>query len=135
MPPLSENTPRDYQIGEKEDYPVEAAAKIFEGAAVGENAAGFSRPLVALDPFQGFAEEEADNAGGLAGDIRVRVKSKGRIVLDVATAAITSNDRPAVYAAADDTFTLVAAGSTKIGYVSRFISGTTCVVEFDARGI
>lgn len=135
MPPLTENTPRDYQVGEKEDYPVAAAVQIFEGAAVGENAAGYSRPLVALDAFQGFAEEEADNSAGLAGAINVRVKSKGRIVLAVATSAITSNDGAAVYASDDGTFTLVSTGNTKIGYVSRWISGTNCVVEYDARGI
>ncbi len=135
MPPLTENTPRDHQIGEKEDYPVAAAVRVFEGAAVGENAAGYSRPLVALDKFQGFAEEEADNTSGLAGAINVRVKTKGRIVLAVATSAITSNDRPAVYASDDGTFTLVSTANTKIGYVSRWISGTNCVVEYDARGV
>lgn len=132
---LSANTPRTYQVGEQEEYPVAASAHIYEGSAVGENAAGYARALVAADKFLGFAVFEADNSSGSAGDIRVEVKRKGSIVLDVATTAITSNDRPAVYASDDGTFTLVSSGNSKIGYVSRWISGTTCVVEFDARGI
>jgi len=132
---LSANTLRDYQVGEKETLPVKASTQIFEGAAVGEDAAGYSRGLVAGDPFQGFAEAEADNSAGAAGAINVTVKTKGRIVLAVVGTSITSNDGPAVYASADGTFTLTSTSNTKIGYVSRWISGTNCVVEFDARGI
>ena len=132
---LSANQPRVYQVADKEDYPVAAAATIFEGAAVGENASGYARPLVAGDPFLGFAEFRADNAAGLAGAIRATVKKKGNIVLNVAGSNITSNDRPAVYASDDGTFTLTQGANSKIGYVSRWESGTQCVVEFDARGI
>lgn len=135
MTTLSANEARDYQVGEQEDYPVIAADIIYEGAAAGENAAGYARPLVAGDPFLGFAVEKADNAAGSAGEIRVTVKSKGRIVVPVVGASITSNDRPAVYASDDNTFTLTSTSNSKIGYVSRWISGTDCVVEFDARGI
>lgn len=136
MTTLAANAPRTYQGGDKEDYPVIASDIIYEGACVGENASGYARPLVAADPFLGFAEEKADNATGAAGDINVRVKRKGSIVVPVVGAsAITANDGPAVYASDDDTFTLTLTSNTKIGYVSRWISGTNCVVDFDARGI
>lgn len=135
MPPLSENTPRAYQVGEHEEYPVRASSRIYEGAAVGEDAAGYARPLTAGDAFLGFAVFEANNSAGLAGAIRTEVKKKGNIVVDVVGTSITSNDRPAVYASDDGTFTLTVGSNTKIGYVSRWISGTKCVVEFDARGI
>ena len=59
------------------EYPVIAADIIYRGAAVGENGSGYSRPLVALDPFQGFAEAKADNAAGAAGDKTVFVRQKG----------------------------------------------------------
>jgi len=132
---LSANTPRDYQVGEKEAYPVAASEVIYEGAAVGENAAGYARALQAGDKFLGFAEFKADNTSGAAGAIRAEVKTKGRVRLTVVGSAITSNDRPAVYASDDGTFTLTVGSNSKIGYVSRWISGTDCVVEFDARGI
>lgn len=133
MTTLAKDTPRDYQLGEKEDYPVIASDIIYEGAAVGENASGYARPLVALDPFLGFAERKADNSAGAAGDINVTVKTRGRVRLTVAGAtAITANDRPAVYASDDGTFTLTSTGNTKIGYVSRWIASTDCIVEFDA---
>lgn len=135
MTTRASNVARAFQVGEREDYPVIAADIIYEGSAVGENASGYARPLVAADKFLGFAMAKADNSAGVAGAINVEVKTKGRVVLDVATSAITSNDRPAVYASDDDTFTLVSTGNSKIGYVSRWISGTSCVVEFDARGI
>lgn len=132
MTTLSKNKTREFSLGDEEEYPVVAADIIFQGAAVGENGAGYSRPLVAADPFQGFAIAQADNSTGGAGETTVRVKARGRIVLDIAGIAITANDRPAVYASDDDTFTLAAAGNSLIGYVSRWISAGTALVEFDA---
>jgi hypothetical protein len=37
-----------------------------------------------------------------------------------------------VYASDDDTFTLTSTSNSKIGFVRRHISSTTCLVEFDA---
>ena len=132
MTTLAKNKTREFSLGDEEEYPVVAADIIFQGSAVGENGAGYSRPLVAADPFQGFAIAQADNSAGGAGEVTVRVKARGRIVLDIAGIAITANDRPAVYASDDDTFTLTAAGNSLIGYVSRWISAGTALVEFDA---
>lgn len=132
MTTLAVDTPRDYQLGEIEEYPVIAADIIYEGAAVGENGLGYSRPLVALDVFQGFALEQVDNSAGSAGDKRVRVRTRGRVVLAISGIAITANDRPAVYASDDNTFTLTALSNSLIGYVSRWVSTGVAVVEFDA---
>ncbi|GJL93478.1 cytoplasmic protein [Hyphococcus sp.] len=134
MTTLAARKPREFFIGDIEDYPVIAADTIFEGAAVGENGAGYSRPLQAGDPFQGFAVEgTVDNSDGAAGDKNVRVRTRGRIELPVAGATtIAANDRPAVYASDDDTFTLTASTNSLIGYVSRWISSGVAVVEFDA---
>lgn len=116
----------------REEYPVVAADIIYRGAAVGENASGYSRPLVAADVFQGFAVAKADNASGAAGDLRVTVEQKGFVELDISGAAVTTNDRVAVYASDDDTFTLTATSNSLIGYVSRWVSTGKAVVEFDA---
>lgn len=132
MTTLAADKPRTYQLGEIEEYPVIAADIIYEGAAVGENGSGYARPLVAADPFLGFNIETADNAAGSAGDIRVKVKTRGRIVLPISGLAITANDRPPVYASDDDTFTLTSSGNTRIGHVSRWVSTGIAVVEFDA---
>ena len=132
---LAENTPRTYQVADKEDYLVASGEIIYEGAAVGENTAGYARALQAADKFLGFAEFKADNSLGSAGAILVKAKKKGNIILEVAGSDITSNSRPAVYASDDGTFTLTSTSNSKIGYVSRWISGTQCVVEFDSRGI
>jgi len=123
---------RDLQLGDIEEYPAIAADIIYQGSAVGENGSGYSRPLVAGDVFQGFALEQCDNSAGSAGDKRVKVRSRGRIVLPIASIAITANDRPPVYASDDDTFTLTASTNSLIGYVSRWVSTGVAVVEFDA---
>lgn len=132
MTTLATDTPRDYQLGEIEEYPVIASDIIFEGAAVGENASGYARPLVAGDAFLGFAERKADNSAGAAGAVRVRVKTRGRIKLAVASLAITDNDRVAVYASDDNAFTKTPTANSKIGWVSRFISTGIGIVDFEA---
>lgn len=133
MTTLAANKLRDYQLGDKEEYPVVAADIIYQGAAVGENASGYARPLQAGDPFLGFAEAIADNASGAAGAINVNVLKRGNIVLPISGLAITANDRPIVYASDDDTFTLTASTNSPIGTVSRWISTGFAVVEFDAQ--
>ena len=133
MATLVSNAPRNYVVGFSEEYPVIAGDIIYEGAAVGENGSGYSRPLVAGDPFQGFASAKADNSAGAAGAVNVVVLKTGRIVVPVVGAsAITANDCPAVYASDDNTFTLTSTSNTLIGYVSRWISGTMCVVNFNS---
>lgn len=132
MTTLAADKSRDYQLGDLDEYPVIAADIIYEGAAVGENASGYARPLAAADVFLGFALETADNAAGSAGDKRVKVRTRGCAVLPIAGLAITANDRPAVYASDDDTFTLTATSNSLIGYVRRWVSTGVAVVEFDA---
>jgi len=132
MATLAVATPRTFQLGDLEDYPAVAGDIIYQGAAVGENGVGYSRPLVAGDVFQGFALETCDNAGGSAGDKRVHTRKRGNAVLPITGIALTANDRAAVYASDDNTFTLTATGNSLIGYVSRWDGPGTAVVEFDA---
>lgn len=132
MATLAADTPRAFELGDIEEYPVIADDIIYEGAAVGENASGYSRPLAAGDVFQGFAERQADNSGGSAGDKTVRVKTRGKVQLAISGLAVTANDRVAVYASDDNTFTLTATSNSLIGYVSRWVSTGVGIVEFDA---
>jgi len=131
MATLAADKSRAYELGEHNDLPVIAADIIYEGSAVGDNGAGYARPLVAGDPFRGFAFAKADNSAGAAGDINVRVRRCGDIVLPIAALAITDVGKD-VYASDDDTFTLTQSTNTRIGKVKRFIatgSGVVCFCE------
>lgn len=132
MPTATADIQRDYALGDQEDYPAVANDIIYQGSAVGENGSGYSRPLVAGDVFQGFALEQCDNTGGSAGDQRVKVRTRGSVVLPISAVAVTANDRPAVYASDDNTFTLTASTNSLIGYVRRWEATGFAVVEFDA---
>ncbi len=70
--------------------------------------------LQAGDYFYGFAEQNADNVAGAAGDVKVRVRTQGAFELPIAGLAITDIGA-AVYASDDDTFTLTATSNTYIG--------------------
>ena len=122
---------RKFLDGRFTDLPVIAADIIYEGAAVGDNASGYMRPLVAGDPFRGFAHRKVDNAAGSAGDKDVRLDTKGAVQLSVATLAIDDVGKP-VYASDDNTFVLTESTNSYIGRVTRFISAGVGVVEFDA---
>lgn len=128
---LSADTPRVYAVGEIESYPVAASVTIYEGSAIGENGSGYARPLTAADPFLGFAVRGVSGESA-AGTNRVEVKTRGRIQLSISALAVTANDRPAVYASDDGTFTLTASSNSLIGYVSRWVSTGVAIVEFDA---
>lgn len=132
MTTLAADNPRTYELGDLGDFPVIASDIIYEGAAVGENGSGYSRPLQAGDAFQGFALEQADNSAGSAGDINVHVRRRGRVVLSISALAITANDHPPVYASDDNTFTLTRGSNSFVGVVSHWISTGLAVVEFDA---
>lgn len=135
MATLTKDAPRTYELHGAEfdnHLPVVAADIIYEGAAVGENGAGYFRPLEAGDAFAGFALEQADNSSGAAGDRKVRLRQRGVIVLPITGAAAVTDEGSTVYASDDDTLTLTASTNTAIGKVLRHISGTTCAIYFEA---
>lgn len=131
MATLAADTPRTYEIGDRNDIGVIASDIIYEGAAVGENGSGYARPLTAGDKFLGFCEQKADNSAGAAGAINVTVKQRGRIQLAIASLAITDIGNP-VYASDDDTFVLTQSTNSYIGRCIRFVSSGVGIVEFDA---
>ena len=132
MTTLAANSVRDFGVGDMLEYPVIASDIIYQGAAVGEDTNGYARPLSAGDPFLGFAEEKVDNSSGSAGDVRVRVKSRGYVKLPITSIAVTSNDRPVVYASDDNAFTLTASTNSPIGRVAQWLETGYAIVEFDA---
>ena len=132
MTTLATNTPRDYEMGDRNHLPVIASDIIYEGAAVGVvDASGHARPLTAADRFAGFAVAKADNSAGAAAAINVEVVQSGEIVLAVTGAVITDIGQP-VYATDDNTFVFLPVGGVFIGYVKRFVSSGIAVIGFDA---
>jgi hypothetical protein len=132
MTTLASNAPRTYEIGDTQELPMIAADTIFEGSAVGDNGSGLARPLVANDPFLGFAMRKADNELGAASATKVMVKVRGQIALSVTGVTSTADVSETVYASDDATFTLTAGSNTAIGKVSRWVSSTNCIVAFEA---
>ena len=138
MSTLAADKARNYEAYAGEvlnDLPVIASDIIYEGAAVGENGSGYMRPLVAADPFVGFAVKQVDNSAGAAGDKDVKLRSCGFVQLPISGLAITANDQPAVYASDDDTFTLTSTSNTKIGNVHRWISTGVAIVAFRSTSL
>lgn len=130
MATLANDVQRPFELGTINEVPVIAGDIIYEGAAVGDNASGYARPLQAGDYFYGFAEARTDNVNGAAGDQKIRVRTQGAVELPIAGLAIT-NIGAAVYASDDDTFTLTATANTYIGRVARFVKSGVGVVTFN----
>jgi hypothetical protein len=117
--------------GAHSNHPVVASDIIYQGAAVGSNS-GNARPLSGGDDFLGFAFAKADNSSGSAGDVSVELRTEGEVVLSVTGVDGVNDTGATVYASDDDTFTTASTGNSSIGKVLRWISGTTCVVFFQA---
>lgn len=128
---LAADVARPFEQGERNHMGVIAADIIYEGAAVGDNGSGYARPLVAGDPFRGFAVEKADNSAGLVNAVKVWLRQVGRVELSISGLAVTDVGKP-VYASDDATFTLTATSNSYIGRVIRYVSSGVGVVEFDA---
>lgn len=138
MTTLAANKARTYQgsgVLSEAAIPAVATDIIYEGAAVGMSS-GTARPLQAGDTFAGFCQEKADNAAGSAGDIDVRVFTRGRIKLPVTGVTAITDRGSKVYATDDDTFTLTGpTGGSLIGVITEYVLGTTVIVEFDADNV
>jgi hypothetical protein len=135
MTTLAVDTWRDIEVGERNEFPVIASDIIYEGAAVGlVNATGHARPLTAVDTFVGFAEKQANNSAGAAAAINVRVIKKGAVKLTITGVAITDIGRP-IYAQDDNAFSFLKTTGVFIGFVRRYVTTNTAIVEFDAGNL
>lgn len=134
MTTLAKDTPRDYELGDRNEFPVIASDIIYEGSAVGlVDASGHAQPLTSSDKFAGFSEHQVDNSSGAAAAKNVRVKDKGKIKLSVSGAVITDVEQP-VYATDDNVFVFTPVGAVFIGFVHRFVSSGVVIVAFDVMG-
>lgn len=131
MTTAADNTPLIHQLGDLNDYPVIASDCLYEGSAIGENGAGYARPLMGGDRFLGFCTERADNTTGAAGDILVHVRRRGVVQLAVTGLVITDGGM-SVFAQDDATFSFSPVSGTYIGRVARYVSAGVGMVSFDA---
>ena len=134
MAALTDDKPRAYGSGVEPTFtslPCTSNVTIYEGSAVGESGtAGTYRAYVQADTFVGFAHEKVVNP--TSGTKRVKVRQKGIIRVSVVGASSATDNGVAVYANADDTFTLTLSSSAaQIGKVVQWVTGTTCDVYFE----
>jgi predicted RecA/RadA family phage recombinase len=80
---------------------------------------------ISTHSFAGVAER------GAASGKNVRLRTRGKIVMPV-TGASAASVGAIVYLSDDDTLTVTASTNVPVGYVSRHIASTTCLVEFSA---
>lgn len=140
MSQLTANTPPIFEDSGVNYVPVKASTEIFFGSAVGITA-GYGRQLTAGDQFAGFAIGHVNNTSpgtfanpataGTDGALGVPVQYSGRIVATISGVAVT-NVGNTVYMSDGATFTLTAAGNSRVGVVHRFVATNTAVVRFDA---
>ena len=134
----SANIVRAYEADDNPAFnhlPVQASSVCYAGAAMTADSNGDVGPLNVSEAFAGFAEQKVDNGSGSAGDEDVQVRSRGKVTLSVTGVDDHDDYNAAVYATDDNTFTLTASGGLQIGKVVRWISGTTCVVSFEAAAL
>ena len=131
MTTLSVNKQIPIETGDYNDLPVITSDIIYEGAAVGMSS-GYARPLVAGDAFAGIAVAKVDNSAGAGGAKNVRVLQKGSIEVDVVGVTAITNVGATVYASDDNVFTLSSTSNSSIGKIIRHVSGTKCIVAFEA---
>ena len=129
MTTLAVNAPVTTVEGVRNHIGIIASDIVYEGAMVGDNAAGRGRPLVAGDKFLGHAVSKIDNSSGAAGDKNIELRG-GRYRLDVALVGLITDVGQPVYASDDATYTFEAASNSFVGVITRYVSATRMEVEF-----
>lgn len=134
MVTLAADSPRTEVMGDLNGIGIIAADTVFEGAMVGDNGAGYGRPLVAGDKFLGHSLEQVANESGAAGDKNIRLRTgKYRQVCSL-VGLITDVGQP-VYASDDAVLTFDPSGNSYVGKISRYESATKMEVEFETCGV
>lgn len=131
MPALTQDRNTVRRDGQQIEPPVAANVRIYGGSIAAINAAGFVVPGSTSPTLKsaGVAERRADNTGGAAGDIRVRLrKGPHRFTNSAAADAITLADLGAdCYIVDDQTVAKTHATNT------RSVAGK--VFDVDAEGV
>jgi hypothetical protein len=134
MTALAANSQKIHKVMDTIAIPVEESTKIYAGALVCTNAAGYAVPAndSAGFVFQGWARSMADNSSGADGAINVIVERGG--ILEVVIAGANQAVVGCIaYATDDQTVTITKpAIPVPIGKIVSFISATRVLVAIDA---
>jgi hypothetical protein len=116
----------------RDEAPVAAGAKIFNGGAVALNVGGFAVPAgPGVKHFRGIADESVDNSGGQNGDVSVEIITPEGAFFDASGLGQGDLGKP-VYFSDDHTVTRTAGTNTFAGRIREVTSATECLV--DLRG-
>ena len=139
---LSKDTVFEYADFETWEYPVAASTTIYEGSIICTSD-GYAVPGADTSRyfFAGIAREGADNSDGSAGDINVKVYTRGRVRLKGEN---LQQNRVGKWAYVRDSDSFYAYDSTssnpqratndvRLGTTVGYISATECWVAFKAR--
>ena len=135
MTALSEDKQIELQDGVEKDFPVAAAEKIYGGALVCVNAAGYA--LGASDTanliFQGIAMNQKDNGSGANGDLDVVLRRRGFVKVIMDTAITIANVGDNVFLVDDQTVDLTANVTHNIlcGIIAGYIDTTHAWIDIE----
>lgn len=123
-----------FELGDYADRPLAAGVRVYRHTAIGQVAGTNTyRALVAGDKFAGIALDGYDAAGLAAGAATVRVRTFGSMLLTVAGASAATAVGAAVYASADDTYTLTSTDNSLVGKIKGYDTHSgKLIVSFDA---
>lgn len=139
---LTSDYPRAYASGvptDVNDLVVKASTTVYQGQVLASSAtenAGLVLPFDVAGTwttpfFVGFAETSVTQTA--SSTYRVKVRSKGRVILSAITGADSADDiSKTVYASNDNTFTLTAGSNIAIGKIAGYVSGEGFHVQFEA---
>ena len=133
MSTLAADSPQVLVTGDMGAVPCVATDIVFEGAMVGDNAAGYGRPLVAGDRFLGHNIFQVDNTLGGAGDKNLRLRTGVYRLVCSLVGLVTDVGQP-VYASDDQVLTFDASSNSYVGRISRYVSATKMEIEFVTCG-
>jgi hypothetical protein len=132
---LSADKQIEYTEGVDLSIPVDDGDKIYAGAIVCVNAAGYA--VVGADTagliFMGIAREQADNSSGADGAINVTVRRRGLFKMKLATAITIANVGDNVFIADDESVDLAGNVTNDIfvGIIASYIDTTHAWVDIE----
>lgn len=134
MSTLSADSPQILVGGDMDSIGIIASDIVYEGAMVGDNGAGYGRPLVAGDKFLGHSIARVTNATAVAGAFDIRLRTGVYRLVCSLVGLITDVGQP-VYASDDQVLTFDGAGNSYVGRISRYESATKMEIEFVTCGL
>ena len=137
MAVLTKDTAHTYEAGVEpiiNDITAAASTTVFEGACLeAESGEVSGYDGTGATGFAGFALRGIVSTA--TGGETVRTVSRGVVELAVVGAGATSVGEIVLAATDDNTFTLTTGSNMPIGKVLRHVTGTTCMVYFEADAL